>query len=179
MRISDWSSDVCSSDLRYFCHQNPDFEFELKRSLADYPATHHLRHPRSAGKADRQVSQCSYRHISEALRLQRIAVPAELINGTNINPADIHQHAHHGGIVAAAARDEKRAGTLGKLAKRELARMDGEGRQGRCPVGKGEAAHRLNGEILAIKNLGRWMIKPGMVKHGRENSFIDPDKIGS
>src|SRR3546814_6325718 len=96
MRISDWSSDVCSSDLRYFCHQNPDFEFELKRSLADYPATHRLRHPRSAGKADRQVSQCSYRHISEALRLQRIAVPAELINGTNINPADIHQHAHHG-----------------------------------------------------------------------------------
>src|SRR3546814_5121997 len=102
MRISDWSSDVCSSDL---------FEFELKRSLADYPATHRLRHPRSAGKADRQVSQCSYRHMSEALRLQRIAVPAELINGTNINPADIHQHAHHGGIVAAAARDEKRAGT--------------------------------------------------------------------
>src|SRR3546814_3955617 len=77
-------------------------------------------------------------------------------------------------LFRSAARDEKRAGTLGKLAKRELDRMDGEGRQGRCPVGKGEAAHRLNGEILAIQRLGRWLIKPGLVKHGSENCFIDP-----
>src|SRR3546814_6069753 len=45
MRISDWSSDVCSSDLRYPCENRPPFAGSLHHNYRVTPDGQCLSHP--------------------------------------------------------------------------------------------------------------------------------------
>src|SRR3546814_42505 len=61
MRISDWSSDVCSSDLA---------EEALRGAVAEDPGNAHLRHLLANAIAERQGSlDEAVRHIEQAVRL--------------------------------------------------------------------------------------------------------------
>src|SRR3546814_2893314 len=61
---------------------------------SDHTATHRLRHAGRARKADRQAAQCSYGHVGETLRLQRIAVPAQLVDRANADAGTFRSEEH-------------------------------------------------------------------------------------
>src|SRR3546814_9196561 len=87
---------------------------------ADHTATHRLRHAGRARKADRQAAQCSYGHVGETLRLQRIAVPAQLVDRANADAGTFGQHVHHGRIVAPSPCGKERAGARSEEHTSEL-----------------------------------------------------------
>src|SRR3546814_3226244 len=73
MRISDWSSDVCSSDLQpeWEPHESPGHRRRRLHRLGGHPPSH----PRSRGGGVERRQARSEEHTSELQSLMRISYP--------------------------------------------------------------------------------------------------------
>src|SRR3546814_12069709 len=91
MRISDWSSDVCSSDLANLTHDSFDHDRDAV-----------LQRARDASVVQMVVTGASREHSPQALELAR-AHPGELFATAGVHP-------HHASEYTAERSQERRVG---------------------------------------------------------------------
>src|SRR3546814_19629039 len=93
MRISDWSSDVCSSDLLAFQHgaqpAHGGFDFgklghDAKSLMARLPAEQALAKGKSMGDAAEQVS-FGYEQVSREEKTRRVGDRKSVVSGKRVS----------------------------------------------------------------------------------------------
>ena len=146
----------------------------LSSAAGDLPAGHRFRHPGGARKADRQAGERADRQEGEALRLHRVATPAELVRGDGVDAGPRLQHRHQRRVVPPAAADEQRQRPLRQKVERLADRGGGEGRQQRRPSSAAEPVRHRRGEAEAVERLRIGRREVGMLEKARQPRLVDP-----
>src|SRR3546814_3150426 len=85
MRMSDWSSDVCSSDLAVSCHDAASINDRLPAAIR--PTVVLMNPPFSAvAHVDRRMQDAGLRHIASALARLEPGGRLVAISGANCSP---------------------------------------------------------------------------------------------